>query len=83
MESGDVDTIVILENDLYRRAGAAEIDTLLDAVPHVIAIDHLMNRTTERAELVLPAATFAETDGTLVNNEGRAQRYLSGLRPGG
>ncbi len=83
VESGEVDTIVILENDLYRRAGAAEINALLDAVPHVIAIDHLTNQTTERAELVLPAATFAETDGTLVNNEGRAQRYYQVFVPEG
>jgi NADH-quinone oxidoreductase subunit G len=30
---------------------------------------------TPKAEVVLPAATFAEGDGTLVNNEGRAQRF--------
>jgi NADH-quinone oxidoreductase subunit G len=30
---------------------------------------------------VLPAATFAEADGTLVNNEGRAQRFFKVMVP--
>jgi NADH-quinone oxidoreductase subunit G len=46
-------------------------------------VDHLANATTERAEIVLPAATFAEGDGTLVSNEGRAQRFFQAFVPGG
>ncbi len=38
---------------------------------------------TAKAELVLPAATFAEGDGTFVNNEGRAQRFFQVFVPGG
>jgi len=48
-----------------------------------VAIDHLTNATTARADLVFPAATFAEGDGTLVNNEVRAQRYLKVFTPAG
>ena len=33
--------------------------------------------------VVLPAATFAEADGTLVNNEGRAQRFFQVFVPAG
>ena len=33
--------------------------------------------------MVLPAGTFAETDGTLVNNEGRAQRFFQVFVPQG
>ena len=36
-------------------------------------------RTAAKAEVVLPAAAFAEADGTLVNNEGRAQRFYQVL----
>lgn len=71
------DVVIILENDLYRRAPAAEIDSCLASAPHVIVLDSLKNEMSDRAELVLPAATFAESDGTFVNNEGRAQRYFS------
>jgi NADH-quinone oxidoreductase subunit G len=44
-------------------------------------LDHLNSATTEAAELVLPAGTFAESDGTLVNNEGRAQRFFQVFDP--
>jgi NADH-quinone oxidoreductase subunit G len=70
------DTIVILENDLYRRAPGLNVDLFLETAPHVVVIDSLENKTTEKTELLLPAATFAESEGTLVNNEGRAQRYF-------
>ncbi len=33
--------------------------------------------------MVLPAATFAEADGTLVNNEGRAQHFYQVFTPPG
>lgn len=72
----DADTVVVLENDLYRRAGAAAVDRFLAAARHLVVIDHLAHDTAARAELVLPAGTFAESDGTLVSNEGRAQRFF-------
>jgi len=36
-----------------------------------------------RADVGLSAATFAEGDGTLVNNEGRAQRFFQVFEPAG
>jgi NADH-quinone oxidoreductase subunit G len=69
------DALVILENDLYRKAPAKEIDQLLKAFKNIIAIDSLMNRTTSKADYILPAATIYESDGHLVNNEGRVQRF--------
>ena len=46
-------------------------------------IDHLLHETARNAEIVLPAGTFAEADGTLVNNEGRAQRFFQLFVPDG
>lgn len=76
VKEGQADTVIILENDLYRRAPAAEVDSFLKTVAHLIVLDHLANPTTEKAELVLPAGTFAESDGTFVSSEGRAQRFF-------
>ena len=73
--------LIILENDLYRRAASQFVDELLGAAKHVIMLDSLDNATTAIADVVLPAATFAEGDGTLVNNEGRAQRYFQVMDP--
>jgi len=80
VRDGHADTVIILENDLYRRAPTAEVDAFLKAV-HVIVLDHLTNPTTQKAELVLPAATFAESDGTFVSSEGRAQRFFQVFVP--
>ncbi len=77
------DTIIILENDLYRRADKKSVDAFLNQAKHVIVIDHLINPTSSRADITLPAATFAETTGTLVNNEGRAQRFYQVFKPHG
>nr|MDA8165755.1 NADH-quinone oxidoreductase subunit NuoG [Desulfobacteraceae bacterium] len=82
-EEGKASTVVILENDLYRRAESPRIDRLLSACSHAIVLDHGRTRTTEQAEVVLPAATFAEADGTFVNNETRAQRFFKVLAPDG
>src|SRR5690606_1579250 len=63
-----------LENDLYRHAKKDMVDRFLDTCRHVIAIDHTPTATTHRADILIPAGTYAESDGILVNNEGRAQR---------
>ena len=81
VRDGRADTVVILENDLYRRAPTREVDALLKAAAHVVVLDHLPNRTAEKAELVLPAGTFAESDGTFVSSEGRAQRFFEVFPP--
>lgn len=83
LQFGAADTLVVLENDLFRRAGAPVVEALLGAARHVVVIDHTAGALTERAELVLPAATFAEGDGTLVSAEGRAQRFYQVFAPGG
>ena len=68
--------LVILENDLYRRADPQVVNKLFQSARYVISMDFLENATTAAADLVLPAATFAESEGTLVNNESRAQRFF-------
>ncbi|CAI8891400.1 NADH-quinone oxidoreductase subunit NuoG [Methylococcus capsulatus] len=83
IESGEADTLLILENDLYRRADRTTVDALLTRARQVIVIDHTLHATAERAHLVLPAASFAETEGTLVSSEGRAQRFFAAMQPAG
>jgi len=73
--SGEVDTVVILENDLYRRLPRQMVDEFLAAVPHLVVVDHTLHETSRKAHVLLPAGTFAENEGTLVSSEGRAQRF--------
>lgn len=74
---------IVLENDLYRRAPPEQVDAFLQRTQHLVALDSLPNRTNETAELLLPAGTFAESDGTLVSSEGRAQRFFKAYVPRG
>ncbi len=78
-----VELAIVLENDIYRRAGEAEVDRFLNLCGRVVVVDHSETRTTEAADLVLPAATFAESTGTLINSEPRAQRFYQVFVPGG
>ena len=75
LSTGDVKNVIVLENDLYRRAPAASVDAALDKADNVIVLDVLETPTAERATMVLPAAAYAESTGTFVNYEGRAQRF--------
>lgn len=47
----------------------------------LIVQDSYMNEVAERADVVLPATTFAETDGTFVNVEGRIQSFSRIIQP--
>ncbi|CAI8960274.1 NADH:quinone oxidoreductase subunit G [Pseudomonas sp. IT-P100] len=78
---GKADAIVVLENDLYTRTDKAKVDAALTAAKVVIVADHQKTATSDRAHLVLPAASFAEGDGTLVSQEGRAQRFFQVFDP--
>jgi NADH-quinone oxidoreductase subunit G len=78
---GEVETALVLENDLHRRAPAAAVDEFFAAVKNFVALDCVSTRTATRASVVLPAATWAESDGAFVNNEGRAQRFYRVIPP--
>lgn len=81
LKSGAADAVVIVENDLYRRAPSELVDAALAAAKTVIVLDHQTTATSEKARLLLAGASFAETEGTLVNNEGRAQRFFQVYDP--
>lgn len=81
LSAGQYDALVVLENDLYRRADAASVDAALAAASSVIVVDHQQTATADKAHLVLPASSFAEGDGTLVSQEGRAQRFFQVYDP--
>ncbi|MDV5861656.1 NADH-quinone oxidoreductase subunit NuoG [Pseudomonas mendocina] len=81
LSNGQADAVIVLENDLYRRADATKVDAALSAAQTVIVADHQRTATSERAHLLLPVASFAEGDGTLVSLEGRAQRFFQVYEP--
>ncbi|MBK5073954.1 NADH-quinone oxidoreductase subunit NuoG [Budviciaceae bacterium CWB-B4] len=81
IENGEADTLIVMENDLYRHASRARIDAALAKVENLIVVDHQRTEVMDKATLILSAASFAESDGTLVNQEGRAQRFFQVYEP--
>ncbi|MEJ2009989.1 MAG: NADH-quinone oxidoreductase subunit NuoG [Acidobacteriota bacterium] len=81
VQEGKADTVIVLENDLYLRTSAKSLEDFMQAVRHLVVLDHVSTPTTAKAEFVLPASAFAESDGTFVNNEGRAQRFFQAYLP--
>nr|WP_044026213.1 NADH-quinone oxidoreductase subunit NuoG [Candidatus Blochmannia vafer] len=69
-------TVIVLENDLYRYISMKRISNMLKNINYLIVLDHQYNLIQEKASLVLPVANFVESDGTVVNYEGRAQRFF-------
>ncbi len=69
---GSLDTLVLLGADPLRDfpdhtlAAAA-----FERVGTVISIDSFLTASTDRADVILPAAMFGEVDGTFMNLEGR------------
>ncbi|MEE8729410.1 MAG: NADH-quinone oxidoreductase subunit NuoG [Rahnella inusitata] len=81
LNQGDADSAIVMENDLYRQAPEAKVDAALANVQNLLVVDHQRTRIMDKATLILPAASFAESDGTLVNQEGRAQRFFQVYDP--
>ena len=77
----DYESIIIVENDLFRRLPAVQVQAALDKAQSVIVLDHSETETVKAADVVLSAASFAEGDGTVVSQEGRAQRFYQVYDP--
>lgn len=75
------DAMVIVENDLFYRLPANQVKAALAKTQQVIVLDHQDTPTFKKASIALSAASFAESDGTVVSQEGRAQRYFQVYDP--
>lgn len=76
LENGTVDSVIVMENDIYRHALVARINNALAKVKTLIVVDHQYTAIQKKANFLLSAASFAESNGTIVNQEGRAQRFF-------
>jgi len=81
MAQKEAETVIILENDLYRHLPKEDVDGFLSRFKEIMVLDHLHHETTNKASVLIPVGTFAEADGTLINNEGRAQCFFQIFMP--
>ncbi len=81
LEKVTADLAILLENDL--EFSASRCANWLSNDTRLLVIDSLDNPLTSISDIVLPAATFAEAEGTYISNEGRAQRSFGAYKPKG
>lgn len=80
--SGGVKLLYVMGSDPATRFVDPErADKALAQVPFLVVQELFLTKTAERAHVLLPAASFAEKDGTFVNIEGREQKIRQALPP--
>jgi NADH-quinone oxidoreductase subunit G len=68
-------------NPLVEYPDAAKVEQALNAIEFLVVQDVFLTETAARADVVLPALTHFEKNGTLTNVEGRVQRTVRALDP--
>ncbi len=72
IEAGRIQALLVLHEDLVKNAGWPE--ATLEKLKLLATQTLLKSATTERADFILPGASFAEKRGSLINDAGRLQR---------
>jgi len=71
------------ENPMLSDPNMNLVREALDKLDFLLVQDIFLTETAELADVVLPAASFAEKDGTFTNTERRVQRVRRAVRPPG
>jgi len=74
---------VVGENPLLSEPDLHHAEKAIAQLDCLIVQDLFMHETAERAHVFLPAAAFAEKEGTFTNSERRVQRVRKALEPPG
>ncbi|MFW5923010.1 MAG: formate dehydrogenase subunit alpha [Planctomycetota bacterium] len=79
---GEVTGMYIMgENPMLSDPNVNTVAQSLDSLDFLVVQDIFMSETAERADVILPAASFAERDGTYTSTERRIQRLRAALPP--
>jgi NADH-quinone oxidoreductase subunit G len=72
IESGKIRALIVLHEDLVADAGWP--GETLQKLDLLVYVGLLQNATSDRADFILPGASFAEKRGSMINAAGRLQR---------
>jgi formate dehydrogenase alpha subunit len=82
--AGDVKAMYIMgENPMLSDPDLNHVREALEALDFLVVQDIFLTETAQLADVVLPATTFAEKDGTFTNTERRVQRIRKAIEPVG
>ena len=74
---------VMGENPLMSEPNLAHARHALEELDFIVCQDIFINETGEMADVILPATSFAEKDGTFTNSDRRVQRVRRAIAPPG
>jgi len=84
MEEGKIKAVYLIgENPVLSDPDSNHIKKALEKLEFLVVQDIFLTETAQFAHVVLPAASFAEKDGTFSNTERRVQRVCKALEPVG
>jgi formate dehydrogenase (NADP+) alpha subunit len=85
VENGGIKAMYIIgENPVLSEPDASHIRAVLDKLEFLVVQDIFLSETAQLADVVLPACSFAEKDGTFTNTERRVQMIRRAINaPGG
>jgi formate dehydrogenase alpha subunit len=72
---------IVGENPVLSFPNSRLITEILTSLDFLVVQDMFLTETAKLANVVLPAASFAEKDGTFTNFEGRVQRVQKAIAP--
>lgn len=81
---GDIRSLYIFgEDPAVADANISHVQAALEKCDFVVVQEIFMTKTAQMADVVLPAACYAEKDGTFTNTERRVQRVRKAVAPPG
>lgn len=69
------------ENPLLTEANANHVQASLEKLDFLVVQDLFLSETAQYADVILPAASYAEKEGTFTNTERRVQRVRQAIQP--
>ena len=84
MDEGSLKALYIMgENPLQSEADSGQMERRLKGLEFLVVQDLFLTATAELADVVLPAAGWAESEGTFTSSERRVQRVRKAVDPPG
>ena len=81
---GEVKALYLVgENPLITEANAKHVREALEKLDFIVVKDLFISETAQYADVILPAASFAEKEGTFTNTERRVQRVRAAIQARG
>jgi NADH-quinone oxidoreductase subunit G len=84
LESGEVDALLLFESNPVRdHPDGPGWRSALESAGFVLAVANFANESVRHADVVFPAETFAEKEGTVTHPDGRVQRLRRNIPESG